>query len=366
MQGSPTVDQLLAAEWTEILPQSPLVGDSLNKLAIEPQRPATHLRFKIYPDGGVARLRAHGEVAAALPYSGEIDLAAIENGGLVVAASDMFFGSRQNLIMPGRSRDMSDGWETRRRRGPGHDWVVIRLGANGVVQRAEVDTSYFKGNYPDRCALETCDADGAPREILLSQTKLQAHTRHTFRDELRLTASASYVRFSIFPDGGVSRLRLFGRRAAPHISETALLACCGSRAWVKKMAESQPFATADQMFEAADHIWWTLAPDDWREAFAAHPEIGERNSDERASREQSGMNEAAADVRDRIAAGNRTYLDRFGHIYIVCASGKSAGQMAEILESRLLNDPATELRTAAAEQRQIIRLRLEKWLDDRR
>jgi allantoicase len=364
--GFPAVDQLLTAEWTEILPQSPLRGDSLNELAIETQRPATHLRFKIYPDGGVARLRAHGEVVTALPYSGEIDLAAMENGGLVVAASDMFFGSRQNLIMPGHSRDMSDGWETRRRRGPGNDWVVIRLGANGVIQRAEVDTSYFKGNYPDRCSLETCDADGAPREILLPETKLQAHTRHIFRDELRPAASASYVRFSIFPDGGVSRLRLFGRRVAPHIPEATLLACCGSHAWVKKMAESQPFATAEQMFDAADRIWWTLSPDDWREAFTAHPKIGEKNSDEQSCSEQSGMREAAAEIRARIAAGNRTYLERFGHIYIVCATGKSAAQMAEILESRLVNDPATELRAAAAEQRQITRLRLEKWLDERR
>jgi OHCU decarboxylase len=172
------------------------------------------------------------------------------------------------------------------------------------------------------------------------------------------------VRFSIFPDGGVSRLRLFGRRAAPHIPETTLLACCGSRAWVKKMEESQPFATAEQMFDAADRIWWTLGPDDWREAFAAHPKIGERSSDEQAGREQAGMNEAAAEVRARIAAGNRTYLERFGHIYIVCATGKTASQMAEILESRLVNDAVTELRIAAAEQRQITRLRLERWLDE--
>ena len=93
--------------------------------------------------------------------------------------------------------------------------MVIRLGAEGVIHLVEVDTSYFKGNYPDSCLIETCDAEGAPREILLPQAKLQAHTRHIFRDEIRATAPSSYVRFSIFPDGGVSRLRLYGRRAAP-------------------------------------------------------------------------------------------------------------------------------------------------------
>jgi len=364
VSGSPTVEELLRSEWTAILPESPLKGDSQNEFSIETGRRSTHLRFKIYPDGGVARLRVYGEVAAVLPYTSEVDLAAIENGGLAIASSDMFFGSRQNLIMPGRARDMSEGWETRRRRGPGHDWVIIRLGAAGVIDRVEVDTSYFKGNYPDSCLIETCDAEGAPREILLPQTKLQAHTRHIFgRGEIRPTGPASYVRFSIFPDGGVSRLRLYGRRAAPPISEDDLLACCGSREWVRRMMESQPFPTAGQLLESADRIWWELGPKDWAEAFAAHPRIGEATADARANREQSGVENAEAGTLAKIAAGNRLYEERFGHIYIVCATGKSAAQMLSILESRLGADPDTELRIAAREQRQITRLRLEKWLE---
>ena len=278
LAGVADLERLDAAEWTEMLPLSPLKGDSENPFAIDAGRRATHLRFKIYPDGGVARLRVYGEVAAAVPFSGEVDLAAVENGALVVASSDMFFGSRQNLIMPGRAVNMSDGWETRRRRGPGHDWVVIRLGAAGAIHRVEVDTSWFKGNYPDSCLLESCDESGAAAGVILRQTKLQAHTRHVFGEELEQPGASSFVRFSIFPDGGVSRLRLFGRCAAPAITDSELLRCCGSREWVQRMLALQPFPTAERVLEAADRVWWELSPRDWLEAFAAHPRIGESSS----------------------------------------------------------------------------------------
>src|SRR5918999_341484 len=148
-------------EWAELLPQRPLAGDSQNPFYVTSDERVTHLRFKIYPDGGVARLRVYGEVVPdwkALARRGEIDLAAAENGALVLACSDMFFGHRHNLIMPGRGADMGDGWETKRRRGPGHDWAVIKLGARArAIRRVEVDTSHFKGNYPDTCSLEACE-----------------------------------------------------------------------------------------------------------------------------------------------------------------------------------------------------------------
>jgi allantoicase len=364
VDGAADLDRLNAAEWSQILPESPLKGDYQNQFPIDAGRRASHLRFKIFPDGGVARLRVHGEVETALPYSGEIDLAAVENGGLVVSSSDMFFGSRQNLIMPGRALDMSDGWETRRRRRPGHDWVVIQLGALGAIHRVEVDTSHFKGNYPDSCSLDACDGDGAPAGVILRQTKLQAHTRHVFREEIQPTGPTSYVRFNIFPDGGVSRLRLYGRRAAPPISENELLACCGSREWASRMKERQPFDSAEQMLESADRVWWELSPQDWLEAFASHPRIGESTADARARQEQAGVHGVELGTLDRLAAANRAYEQRFGHIYIVCATGKTAAQMLAILESRLGNDAETELRVAAGQQSQITRLRLEKWLKE--
>jgi allantoicase len=212
-------------EWVEILPQSRLEGDSLNPFAVTSDGRFTHLRFKIYPDGGVARLRVYGEVApdwqGVRRAGGLVDLASVENGGLVVATSDEFFGHRHNLIMPGRGADMGDGWETKRRRGPGHDWCVIRLGARGSVRRVEVDTAHFRGNFPESCSLEVWDgpagrpapADsylGAEWRELLPRTRLQAHTRHFYEQELADAGEATHARFRIYPDGGVSRLRLYG------------------------------------------------------------------------------------------------------------------------------------------------------------
>ncbi|HMF55383.1 MAG TPA: allantoicase [Pyrinomonadaceae bacterium] len=224
LKGQPSIEELIGDNvgWEEVLSESKLQGDSQNLFAVKSDERFTHLRFKIFPDGGVARLRVYGEI---LPdwesikrRGGEVDLAAVENGGRVIDCSDMFFGHRHNLIMPGRAQDMSDGWETKRRRGPGYDWVVIQLGRRGEVNRVEVDTAHFKGNYPDACSLEVCDFSGKSgdshtsadwREIL-PRVKLQAHTRHFYEDEIRRAGAVTHVRFKIYPDGGVSRLRVYG------------------------------------------------------------------------------------------------------------------------------------------------------------
>ena len=225
IDGQPNVEQLLSAEteWAEILSQAELEGDTQNRFAINFRERVTHLRLKIYPDGGVARLRVYGEVApnweALRQRESEIDLAAVEHGGTVLEASDMFFGHKHNLIMPGLAQDMSDGWETKRRRGEGYDWCVVKLGNAGTIKRVEVDTSHFKGNYPESCSIEVCRADDNPNfdalnwQELLPNSKLQAHTRHVFVDEIKDCGTVTHVRFNIFPDGGVSRLRLFGRIA---------------------------------------------------------------------------------------------------------------------------------------------------------
>lgn len=223
IDGQPTVEDLLKAEWTEILPVSELQGDSQNGFAISFDERVTHLRLKIYPDGGVARLRVFGEVLpdweALKKRESEIDLAAVEHGGTVLKASDMFFGHRHNLIMPLRAQDMSDGWETKRRRGEGYDWCVIKLGTAGAIKRVEVDTLWFKGNYPESCWIEAANAEDNDLENivwqeLLPEQKLQAHTLHGFAAKIRDCGVVTHVRFNIFPDGGVSRLRLYGRIAA--------------------------------------------------------------------------------------------------------------------------------------------------------
>src|SRR5262249_33155469 len=149
-----------STRWGELLPQTGLRGDSQNRFAGEKAARRTDVRLKIYPDGGVARLRVHGEVAPARSkHASEFDLIAIENGGRVLGSSDEFFGAPLNLLMPGRAKNMGEGWETRRRRGPGNDWVILKLGTPGVIRRVEVDTSHFKGNYPESCSLEACYLD---------------------------------------------------------------------------------------------------------------------------------------------------------------------------------------------------------------
>ena len=220
LPGIPAAEALLQAAWREMLPRSGLKGDAHNLLPVEQAQPATHLRLRIYPDGGVARLRVHGEVVAdweRLRRRGDVDLGAVEHGGTVVACSDMFYGSRHNLIMPGAATHMGAGWATRRRRGPGHDWTVVRLGAEGTIRRVDVDTRHFKGNAPGACSLEAArlpagqPLDGAAWRELLPRTPLQPHAPHTFEEELRAAGDVTHARLNIFPDGGIARLRLFGR-----------------------------------------------------------------------------------------------------------------------------------------------------------
>jgi allantoicase len=220
----PDIDYLTgpSVRWAEVLPKSELRGDSHNQFEICHKQRVTHLRFKIYPDGGIARLRVYGEVVPdwerLIRRNSEIDLAAVENGGLVIGCSDMFFGHRHNLIMPGFAANMGDGWETKRRRGEGHDWCLIKLGRRGVVHRVEVDTSWFKGNHPESCSIDACDVRDQVEDFssldwkpVLTRSRLFAHTRHFFEDEVIGCGSITHVRFNIFPDGGVSRLRIFGK-----------------------------------------------------------------------------------------------------------------------------------------------------------
>jgi allantoicase len=229
VSGAPDPQQIAdGADWFEILPRSPLEGNTANLFPVTGDRRVTHLRLNIYPDGGVARLRVHGWSQPTWTrfalQGGEVDLAALENGGWVPACSDMFFGHRQNLILPGRSRFMGDGWETRRR-GPGHDWSIVRLGAPGAIHRIELDTDFFMGNAPGRASLEgihapdatteELTAEGAGWMPLLDETRLQPHTRHRWEDEVHAIGPITHARLNIFPDGGVARLRLWGTLASP-------------------------------------------------------------------------------------------------------------------------------------------------------
>ncbi len=228
IDGTPPADSVASSQtpWEPLLARSPLNGNSQNLFAIDRHAArVTHLRLNIFPDGGVARLRVHGDVLPdprLFEQGREVDLAAMESGGFVVACSDMHYGHRQNLILPGRSTHMGDGWETKRRRGPGHDWSIIRLARRGSINRIEIDTDHFKGNAPGSCTVECIDEEKtgggasitASREewsMLLGDTPLQPHSRHRF--ESIDQRAATHVRLSIYPDGGVARLRLIGTAA---------------------------------------------------------------------------------------------------------------------------------------------------------
>lgn len=211
-------------EWTEILPKSPLEPGSQNLFAISGIEKWTHVKINIYPDGGVARFRVYGEVCQDIAKLKDkkilTDLAGLMNGGKVLVCNDMFFGSKDNLISPGRSKNMGDGWETKRKRIPGYDWVILKLAAAGHIKKIIVDTNFFKGNYPDSCMIEGCFEPGADDDSLtgnnikwktmLAKSKLKGHHLNTFSKEVLSAGPVTHVRLNIYPDGGISRLRLFG------------------------------------------------------------------------------------------------------------------------------------------------------------
>jgi len=212
-------DDVPAGGWTEILGKVDLQGDSHHYLKIDDDSEWTHVRLNIYPDGGIARLRLFGKVRPDFgSLATNIDLLALENGGRAIACSDEHYGSMQNLNVAGRGVNMGDGWETARRRGPGNDWVIFELGHAGAIDKIEIDTAHFKGNYPDRVSLEAAmfsNADDATPDsdawqTLLPESRLEMDKQHFFESELNALGPVSHVRMSIYPDGGVSRVRLFG------------------------------------------------------------------------------------------------------------------------------------------------------------
>lgn len=234
MTGSPGPEELLSGEvaWTTLLPRTPVGGHAANGFAVPADRRFTHLRLSQYPDGGIARLRVYGEVVPDpvwLEALGTFDVVALENGGRVEDASDRFYSPPANTIRPGRSRRMDDGWETRRRRDQGHDWISYRLAGQAEIRALAIDTACLKGNSAGWASVSVRDSeagaadgrggeerggkggggggDGGWREIL-PRTRLQPDTDHRF--VLPAPAVGTHARVDIFPDGGVSRLRLFG------------------------------------------------------------------------------------------------------------------------------------------------------------
>lgn len=212
VDGYPSVAELAAAEWVEILAKSPLTGDSAHGFDVSVQRRFTHVRLNMLPDGGIARLRVHGDVVPDPRLLGglTVDLAALENGGRVTGCSNMFYSSPDNMLFPGLARNQAEGWETARRRNPGNDWAVVRLAASGVVRLAEIDTTNLKFNAPGWASLSGTATPDEPESWvpLLERTRLLPDQRHRFLIEG--AREVTHVRVDIYPDGGVARLRLLG------------------------------------------------------------------------------------------------------------------------------------------------------------
>ena len=217
------------ADWQIVVPAMTLQGNQHHYVEVSDARAFTHLRVNLYPDGGLARLRVYGQpkrdwhAGDRVERGSLIDLAAIENGAYLVAANNQHFGPASQMLMPGRGVNMGDGWETRRRREPGNDWAIVALAQPGVIGKIEVDTAHFKGNYPDRCSIQAAYVTGGTDSslitqamfwpVLLGEQKLKMDNQHYFESEVAALGPVTHVRFNIIPDGGVSRLRLWGTLA---------------------------------------------------------------------------------------------------------------------------------------------------------
>ncbi|MDQ1628518.1 MAG: allantoicase [Actinomycetota bacterium] len=376
VDGYPSAEELADADWVALGSRTSLSGDHKHLVNVSQGARITHVRLTISPDGGVARLRVHGEP---VPDPRDIwgmplDLAGLEFGGLVVDCSDMYFSHRHNLNQPTAPASMADGWETRRRRGPGNDWAIVRLADEGVIRIAEVDTRFFKGNAPASFSLDG-KVDGA-WEPVLAQTALRPHMRHRFR--VPHHGPVTHVRLNVFPDGGVARLRLWGslsQRGAedlglrwlasltPARAENELHAVCGSTAWAREVAQRRPYETLADLRAAAARAWEDLDRDERLQTFAAHPPLGRSDGASPWSRqEQAASARPSPETAQALAEGNREYQQRFGYVFLLSATGLSADDVLARLGERLGNDPDTEFAIACAELQKIMDLRLAKLI----
>ena len=327
-------DRISRAEWQEIIPKTSLQGDSVAFFDVTDPHRVTHVRLNIYPDGGVARLRVEGTPIPAMEEvcpDGLTDLASAVLGGEALDASDKHYSDPSNLLRTNPSAGMWDGWETKRRRGLGHDWAEFRLGLLGEVQKVVVDTTHFKGNSPGWVSFEVSH-DGREWEQVIDRSPVVAHSLNHI--ELDRPTLASYARLSIHPDGGVARLRVLGspeREEAGEVRVSYLNAlfdseannffrtACAASGWVGDMVSGRPYASPSDVLASAESAFDLLGDEDWLEAFAGHPRIGERG-DAEANREQAGAASASRELIARLTKVNEEYEAKFGFTYIVYAT----------------------------------------------
>jgi len=370
-------DRLDEAFWVELVPRTRLQGDTVARFDLKANGRIAYVRLNIFPDGGVARLRVEGYPIPGLdgvcPEFGLVDLASLVSGGEPSETSDAHYSPASNMLQPTDPRGMWDGWETKRRRGPGNDWVVVKLGMAGLVREAVVDTRYFRGNAPGWVTVSVSE-DGAVWSEVLSRVPVEPDSVNhlPLSDEVH----ARWVKLDIHPDGGVARFNVMGipdRESASAMrlhylnsllgqSATGFFhTACQSTRWVSSMLASRPFDTVEQVLEASEVAFLDLEADDWLEAFSGHPRIGEMG-DANANREQAGSAEAESAVLAALGDINRRYEEKFGFTYIVYATGKSAREMLDTADERIENTRGTEIEIAGWEQQRITATRLRRML----
>ena len=212
------------SKWSKILNYKKLGPNKNHKFSIKNKSIFTHVKLNIYPDGGVARLRLYGEVETKnIDYGSKtVNLTSMLNGASIVGCNNEHFGRAENVLSPGKGKNMGDGWETRRSRGKNFDWLIIKMGRTGKINKIEIDTHHFKGNYPDRCSVQ---GTFIPKKLsnssivkkskkwktLVNKAKLHPHKKHNFKIKTPKTNKVNYIRINIYPDGGISRIRTFGK-----------------------------------------------------------------------------------------------------------------------------------------------------------
>jgi allantoicase len=210
-------------KWNKILNNKKTKANSHHLFNIKSKTVFSHVKLNIFPDGGVARLRVYGSIDISKVEFNEkiINLTSVLNGASIIACNNEHFGKAENILAPGVGKNMGDGWETRRSRGKNFDWLILKCATAGKVKKIQIDTHHFKGNYPDTCTLQAAliTKSRSPKAIvanskkwkfLLSKVKLKAHKKHNFQNTLMKNTKINHVKINIFPDGGISRIRLFG------------------------------------------------------------------------------------------------------------------------------------------------------------
>ena len=211
------------SKWITILKKKPTKANSHHFFNIKNKSIFTHIKLNIFPDGGVARIRIYGSMKILKNLTGKVlNLTSVLNGATPIACNNEHFGRAENILASGMGKNMGDGWETRRSRGKNFDWLIIKCAVAGKINKIQIDTHHFKGNYPDKCSIQAALIDkkissraivnnSKKWKLLLNKVKLHAHQKHNFKNNLMKDKKVNYIKINIFPDGGISRIRVFGK-----------------------------------------------------------------------------------------------------------------------------------------------------------